>query len=101
MNGWKVEALPDDEAKRANSYVVMDKISSPTEESGSKGRLALYLVSHFFLCLVQSKIHYNPLLTPFGQAISRSIVTFHYFCVHDEREDEGTLYAESHSRPIW
>lgn len=27
MSGWKVEALPEDEAERANSYVVMDKIS--------------------------------------------------------------------------
>lgn len=27
MSGWKVEALPGDEAERANSYVVMDRIS--------------------------------------------------------------------------
>ncbi|KAG0282458.1 hypothetical protein BGZ96_000465 [Linnemannia gamsii] len=31
MRGWKVEALPEDEAQRTNSYVVMDRISKKVD----------------------------------------------------------------------
>ncbi|KAF9137348.1 hypothetical protein BGX30_010319 [Mortierella sp. GBA39] len=31
IRGWKVEALPEDETERANSYVVMDKISKKVD----------------------------------------------------------------------
>ncbi|KAG0276493.1 hypothetical protein BGZ95_007470 [Linnemannia exigua] len=38
MRGWKVEVLPEDEAERANSYVVMDKISKRAESLISLGK---------------------------------------------------------------
>ncbi|KAG0219780.1 hypothetical protein BGX33_000622 [Mortierella sp. NVP41] len=38
MGGWKVESLPEDDVERANSYVVMDRISKRAESLIVQGK---------------------------------------------------------------